>query len=204
MGAEKISFTDHAPFPGNPFGNRMDIEQLDEYLSTLKALRKKYFEQIKIEIGLEAEYIPAFKYYYKTLLKDKKLDYLVLGQHMFFDGIDYSFSWTAEKKNAEEHTGLVNSMIEGIETGFFKYVAHPDRAFRRLKVWTPQAEEVSKKLIEAAVKAQIPLEKNLSSMEKPHNFRPEFWSLVPENHPVIYGVDAHSTVELERIAKKIN
>jgi len=98
MGAEKISFTDHAPFPGNPFGNRMDIEQLDEYLSTLKALRKKYLEQIKIEIGLEAEYIPAFKYYYKTLLKDKKLDYLVLGQHMFFDGTDYSFSWTGHRR----------------------------------------------------------------------------------------------------------
>lgn len=65
-----------------------------------------------------------------------------------------------------------------------------------------KAEELSKKLIEAAVKAQIPLEKNLSSMEKTHNFRPEFWSLVPENHPVIYGVDAHSTVELERITKK--
>lgn len=29
-----------------------------------------------------------------------------------------------------------------------------------------KAEELSKKLIEAAVKAQIPLEKNLSSMEK--------------------------------------
>lgn len=142
------------------------------------------------------------KHFKKTLLEDKKLDYLVLGQHMFFDGTDYSFSWTAEKKNAEEHTGLVNSMIEGIETGFFKYVAHPDRAFRRLKVWTPQAEELSKKLIEAAVKAQIPLEKNLSSVEKPHNFRPEFWSLVPEKHPVIYGVDAHSTAEFERIAKK--
>lgn len=82
---------------------------------------------------------------------------------------------------------------------------------RSVRIWLDlifkknlKAEELSKKLIEAAVKAQIPLEKNLSSMEKPHNFRPEFWSLVPENHPVIYGVDAHSTVELERIAKKIN
>lgn len=80
---------------------------------------------------------------------------------------------------------------------------------RSVRIWLDlifkknlKAEELSKKLIEAAVKAQIPLEKNLSSMEKPHNFWPEFWSLVPENHPVIYGVDAHSTVELERIAKK--
>lgn len=26
LGAEKITFTDHAPFPGNPFSNRMDYE----------------------------------------------------------------------------------------------------------------------------------------------------------------------------------
>lgn len=90
-------------------------------------------------------------------------------------------------------------------------IAHPfmEGNGRSTRIWLDlifkknlKAEELSKKLIEAAVKAQIPLEKNLSSMEKTHNFRPEFWSLVPENHPVIYGVDAHSTVELERIAKK--
>lgn len=90
-------------------------------------------------------------------------------------------------------------------------IAHPfmEGNGRSTRIWLDlifkknlKAEELSKKLIEAAVKAQIPLEKNLSSMEKTHNFRPEFWSLVPENHPVIYGVDAHSTVELERITKK--
>lgn len=90
-------------------------------------------------------------------------------------------------------------------------IAHPfmEGNGRSVRIWLDlifkknlKAEELSKKLIEAAVKAQIPLEKNLSSMEKTHNFRPEFWSLVPENHPVIYGVDAHSTAEFERIAKK--
>ena len=25
LGAEKITFTDHCPFPGNPFKNRMDM-----------------------------------------------------------------------------------------------------------------------------------------------------------------------------------
>ena len=36
MKATDIYFTDHAPFPGNPFGNRMNIEQLDEYISSIE------------------------------------------------------------------------------------------------------------------------------------------------------------------------
>ena len=41
-GATKITFTDHAPFLGNPFGNRMHFEELSEYLSPLKTLKEKY------------------------------------------------------------------------------------------------------------------------------------------------------------------
>ncbi len=39
LGASSIYFTDHAPFPGNPFRNRMNYNQLEEYISTLKVLK---------------------------------------------------------------------------------------------------------------------------------------------------------------------
>ena len=32
LGAKRITFTDHVPFPENPFGNRMDFEELEEAL----------------------------------------------------------------------------------------------------------------------------------------------------------------------------
>lgn len=32
LGATRIIFTDHAPFPGNPLGNRMPYEQLTAIL----------------------------------------------------------------------------------------------------------------------------------------------------------------------------
>ena len=35
LGATGIWFTDHAPFPGDPFGNRMKYSELEEYVSTL-------------------------------------------------------------------------------------------------------------------------------------------------------------------------
>ena len=35
LGAPRIVFTDHAPFPGNSFCNRMDYEDLPEYIQYL-------------------------------------------------------------------------------------------------------------------------------------------------------------------------
>lgn len=41
----------------------------------------------------------------------------------------YSFSDTKEVKDQVEYIGLCEAMIEGMETGLFRVVAHPDRAF---------------------------------------------------------------------------
>ena len=49
LGAEKIVFTDHVPFPENLFRNRMEIEEIGEYLETLSALKEKYQNQIEIK-----------------------------------------------------------------------------------------------------------------------------------------------------------
>ena len=68
LGAEKIVFTDHVPFPENPFRNRMDIEELDEYLETLFALKEKYQNQIDIKIGFEVEYLPKYLFHYHCQL----------------------------------------------------------------------------------------------------------------------------------------
>ena len=40
LGANRIVFTDHAPFPGNPLGNRMPYEQLPEYIGAINQLEK--------------------------------------------------------------------------------------------------------------------------------------------------------------------
>lgn len=76
-GAGRISFTDHAPFPGNPFGSRMRMEQLPEYLSTLRGLKEKYSGVIDVRIGLEIEYLPSFKEYYYELRENSDIEMLV-------------------------------------------------------------------------------------------------------------------------------
>ena len=42
FGASKITFTDHSPFPGDSFKNRMDMRQLPEYIESLKGTSKNF------------------------------------------------------------------------------------------------------------------------------------------------------------------
>ena len=47
MGAKKITFTDHAPFPGDFFANRMRYDELDEYVASIRALQEKYQDKMQ-------------------------------------------------------------------------------------------------------------------------------------------------------------
>ena len=185
--ATDICFTDHAPFPSNPFGGRMKYEELPEYISTLKNLKEQYQRKIKIHIGLEIEYFSRYDQsgYYQELSNNPDLEILLLGQHMAEDPED-------------EYTVLGDAMIAGMKTGCFKIVAHPDRIFRRQKIWTPEMEAVAVRVIDAAVKYGLPLEKNCSSMRHKHHYWKEFWEIAEVNGvETVIGLDAHKLKRLE-------
>lgn len=203
IGASDIWFTDHAPFPGNPFGNRMDMECLPEYLSTLSDLKKHYSGLINIHIGLEIEYFPSYDEsgYYRYLVDNAEIELLLLGQHMAeTSGIPpaYTFSWNEDKLRAEEFVALGEAIIGGMNAGYFGAVAHPDRIFRRCKDWTKQMAEVSNAIIAAATIKNIPLEQNHESICHKDYFRPEFWNIAKQyGANIIQGLDAHSCEALK-------
>ena len=95
-----------------------------------------------------------------------------------------------------EHIGIVNAMLQGMDTGLFDVIAHPDRAFRRVKEWTSELTDLSNKIIQKAIDHNIGIEKNYRSIRQENQFREEFWKLVPNNAKVVYGCDAHRTNEL--------
>ena len=197
LGASGIFFSDHSPFPGDPFGNRMYIDQLPEYLNTIHELKSRYSGEITIHVGLETEYLPSFHDYYEELRMNQLIDFMMIGQHMYevCPGI-YSFQLTASEKNKHEHTGCGEAIIQGIESGLFDIVAHPDRIFKRQKEWTEGMNELSERLIDAACSNNMLLEKNLESMYRKQNYWEEFWRLVPDTAEIVIGTDAHSIKDL--------
>lgn len=200
IGAKKITFTDHAPFPGNPFGNRMAITELQEYVKTLIFYKEKYKNDIEVNIGLEIEYLPVFNDYYHWLTESCCFDILMIGQHFYeCKNGTYSFNLTEETLKNEETEGIGKAIIQGMETGYFQVVAHPDRMFRKCQKWTKKMEKLSKDIIHVAKEKNIILEQNLSSQQKNNQYWLEFWDLVPEDVKTIIGIDAHSVKELQRI-----
>ena len=196
LGADAITFTDHTPFPGNPFDNRMDIEELPEYINSLQTLRKKYSRYLRIRIGLEVEYLPRYEAFYRRLHEAEGIDLLIIGQHFYQDeNGDYSFGYNRKRLMQVEAAGLCDAIIRACDSGFFYAVAHPDRIFRRRFSWSPDQDELSLRLIRAALRNGLLLEKNISSVKKGF-YRPQFWRHVPTHAQTIIGIDAHAAREL--------
>lgn len=195
--ADSITFTDHAPFPKNPFKQRMRMNELDEYIQSLKILQVKYKNIIHIIIGLETEYFPAYEPYYHDLVQDTDIQLLVLGQHMYdLPNGNYSFSLSKDILDGYEYKELGNNIVLGIRTMLFPVVVHPDRIFRRRAHFGDEEYLISKKIIDAALQYNVALEKNKASMDT-GLYVPEFWKIAEQSGAhIIHGLDAHSPSDI--------
>lgn len=197
-GASGIWFTDHVPFPGDPFGGRMKYSELGEYLATLSELKAKYAGIINVHIGFETEYFPSFDSsgYYKELKANPHVELLLLGQHMAETSPDkYTFSWSHNKLDKEEYIVLGNAEIQGIRSRYFDVIAHPDRIFRRKTAWSADMQLMAENIIHAAQDCKVLLEQNESSKRHLHHYWPEFWDIA-NDEVTVSGLDAHSLAEI--------
>ncbi|WP_409302194.1 histidinol-phosphatase HisJ [Peribacillus sp. SCS-155] len=97
LGMNEISFTEHAPLPkgfSDPTPDQdsgMDWEQLLPYIKDLKVLKEYNKKRIKINIGLEVDFIEGFEQETKELLDEigGSLDDSILSVHF----IKHEDSW---------------------------------------------------------------------------------------------------------------
>ena len=198
LGKKEIVFTDHAPFPINPFRFRMSMYNLQEYVAVLLGLKSYFSDIIDVKIGLEVEFFPRYMDYYEYLKASNYFDLLVLGQH-FSQLPDGGYTYDLKDKS-QEHRNLADGIIDGIKSGLFQVVAHPDQIFRRIKEWNAETEEIAWEIKNCAAESGVILEKNVRNMigrKKKKAFRQEFWQELPEGLQIVYGTDAHSVAEME-------
>lgn len=184
-GASAIWFSDHCPFPGDPFFERMKYEELDSYISSLKQLQEKYKNDIQIKIGLEAEYLPSYHDYYKEL--QDKTDFLIIGQHFFEENGKFFFQNNISATG--EVLGCSRAILDAAQTGCFDAIAHPDRIFRNYGMW----DNFCDKIKESIIKTNLPVEINAKNISS-GIYRPEFFEHI--HNQMIFGCDAHKTEEL--------
>lgn len=193
-GIKIMGFADHAPyyFSGDYYsGFRMRPELQEDYVNTLLELKEEYKGKIDIKIGYETEYYPMF--FDKTLemLKRYPVDYLILGQH-FIDN-EVTGKYSGVRNDDEAYLAqYVDEICEGIKTGLFTYVAHPD-----LVCFTGDDaiyREHYSRLINCAKEEGVPLEINLLGIRDGRHYPcDKFFSLCGElGAEVCIGCDAHS------------
>lgn len=202
LGIKELGFSDHVFLPHHSQPKiRGEYSQLDDYISSLRALREKYKDQIKIYIGFECEYYPIYEEYYRHLLDDKIVDYLILGQHCYIDE-EGQFQWYFSSNTPKEkYIRYKDDVINGIKSGLFSYVAHPDLFRSSVENFDEFFVEISKDIAEAAEKYKVPLEINLGGQRylRPYPSN-EFFSIANKyKNRFIVGSDAHTPEQLERI-----
>ena len=198
QGLKIFGFSDHTPyiFPGEYYSHfRMKLHQLEDYAETVLALRKEYTDQIEIPLGLELEYYPKLVPNLLTVLRDLPIDYLLMGQHFIGNEIDEHYSgWPTENVRILER--YVDQVIEGMHTGLFTYVAHPDLIHFLGDDCIYQSQ--IRRLCQAAKQCNIPLEVNLLGIREVRNYPNDlFWEQAAmEGCDVILGRDAHSAQQV--------
>ncbi len=193
-GLKIFGFADHAPYPfpdGYRSGFRMRVDQTEDYVNTLSALREEYAGRIEIKIGYEAEYYPKCFRDFLSNVTSYPVDFLILGQHFLENEMEGKYAGRTVEDEAYL-AAYADQVIEGMETGVFSYVAHPDLVNF---VGDPALfDRHYGRLIERAKELGIPLEINLLGI-RDHRAYPHdrFFELCGEiGAPVCAGCDAHS------------
>lgn len=192
-GIKVLGFSDHCPQPyRNGFHSniRMMFPDVPDYVDSILNLKTEYQDDIEILIGYEAEYFPSL---FRVLRKDLTkypCDYLILGSHFIPDEVSGFYSGSPTDR-VEDLIAYVDNTIEGLETGAFTYLAHPD-----LIHFTGDKAIYDKEMLRicaCAKRENIPLEINMNGVFDHRCYPNErFFAMAREyGNTFVVGVDAH-------------
>lgn len=201
-GIQVLGFSDHIPFEGIHAPNdRMDYDQIEDYMSSILALKEKYKAQIEIKLGFELEYYPELIDYYTSIRK--RVDYLIVGQHYKVLN-DYGYDNYCRDEDLDVYGDQV---CAAMKSGLISIVAHPEYFMLGKSSWNEACEKLAHRIGLCAQATQIPLEINLNGIRfgkkktngkdsYPYPFMP-FWEIISQyNVKTVYGLDAHRPLTL--------
>lgn len=192
-GIKVFGFSDHVPYPfhdGFESHIRMDRNEVGDYVADIHRLKEKFRDAIDIYVGFETEYIPEqFPAQWK-LFQEAGCDYMIMGQHFITSELEGPYTGVPTR-DEDFLKAYVDRVIEGMETGCFLYLAHPD-------IINYQGEETiyhreMTRLCRRLKELDIPLEINLLGIHENKLYPAQrFWAIAGEvGNKVVFGIDAH-------------
>ena len=209
-GFEVLGFSDHCPWPyrtGYVSRIRMTCEELDGYIAAVHRVREEWAGRLRGCLGMEAEYYPDYVDHLRRM-RDQGIDYYLLGQHAM-NSEEYPGQWTASACEEDDDSVLrfADSITEGVRTGLYACVAHPDIYLRRRppERFNRACEEAADRIAQVCIEQNIPVEYNLLGLDCRKRGEsncypvPAFWQYLSRwKVKTIIGVDAHDPALLGR------
>lgn len=156
-GLKILGFSDHAAYADPAPGERMNIEQVPDYMNSIHALQQKYAKDIQIYLGMEVEYYPT----QWEILSDwrRQLDYCILGQHEldYFGKSSYDLR---EPKDLELYTDAIE---KACSRNLVDYICHPDVCLWSYPVLDDSVRQIAARIARIANTYDVPVELNCGS-----------------------------------------
>ena len=205
-GYSDLGFSDHTAWPhegADEVNYHMKMAQLPDYFDTIKALREEYAPILDIHLGLECEYFPQNESWLKETREQHGL-YLILGNHFDRSERGLYFGRAATQEDAAQY---VRMTVQGLSTGMFSYLAHPDLFLNNMTSFEPWCAQACRELCRACKALDIPMEYNMLGARRQQDSMAkgvlgyttaQFWDIAAEEDVTcILGVDAHDPAHLQ-------
>lgn len=200
-GISILGFADHAPFPDYDFGMRMPYSELEPYFAAVDRVTREFASRITIKKSLEIEYLPGYEDYYDLLLNKYRTDYLLLGEHFYFNAKGEIFN-IYNAQSTEDYILYAKSIASALKTGLFQMLAHPDLFALNHFAWDRNCDAATEIILDAAIQNGVILEFNANGFRRGIHDYPDgqrlmyphmnFWKkTAPTEAAVIIGADAH-------------
>ncbi len=154
LGFKEIAMTDHVCHRYSWCW--LDFNDIGEFDAQLNAAIEEYRDRIKILKGFECEYLPEEMDTYRYLRDELGYEFLIMGQHCDSTGRINAFNIT----KPDEVKAYGQSVCEGLATGMFKMLAHPDVFLIEYKNWDRTCEEIFHDIFTTCESLRIPIEIN--------------------------------------------
>lgn len=194
-GLKGIIFTCHSPMPDGWWHEvRMDISQLDTYLTMVERTAKAYAGRLDVRVGMEMDFFPGFEWWVESLNERCEFHH-VLGSVHFF-GADYKAKyWKGDLLGFQKQ--YFSHLAESAETGLFDTLAHPDLV-KNLQPGEFEFGKIAEHLgscLDRIAATGVAMELNTSGRLKAvpqFNPGPEMLLMMRERKiPVVIGSDSH-------------
>ncbi|MBF0503792.1 MAG: histidinol-phosphatase HisJ [Candidatus Omnitrophica bacterium] len=206
MGLKEIGFSDHAPMVNKPMPKvTMSFEQLPEYHAMIEDVQKRYASQIRIKIGIEADFLPGYEDKTKSIIQSYPYDY-VIGSVHFID--DWAFDDPATREYWKIHDVDVvyhkyyALLRRSANTGFYQIIAHCDLPKKFGSRPTVDLTDDIKATAKVFKETGVAIEINTSGLLKPiGEMFPSLDCLKIYREagvPLVFGSDAHDPLNVGR------